>query len=642
MPVKYVPYIPEPVKGQAVLQNFRRILKYRGADETADILQRGMPLYEMEHLETVGSNANGNLVIRGECISACAYLKDRGIKVDLVYIDPPFTSGADYAKKIYIRRNPKVREAIEKAEQEIPSEELRNFEEKMYGDVWSKEKYLNWMWENLVAIKSIMSETASIYVHLDWHIGHYVKILLDEIFGEDNFKNEVVWGYRTQGVGKEMWARKHDTIYYYTRSDIYTFNPEKEDEKYEKPFIGTKEIAPNMSKIDDKAIAEICKCLTEKKPLKDKYKEQLFNTYWANVFVRDVWDCDITKPLISGSSEYLDYRTQKPEALLDRIIKASSNENMIVADFFGGSGVTAAVAGKLGRRFIHADVGINSIQTARDRLVANGAEFSVLDVKDGVQLFRNPVQTMDKLWSLIPGLMADAELSTFWKGSMSDSKLGKVPVYVPDLKGSSKMIDIPFVNRLIHQELPELEYNVKKVVVYYIDMQDEAEIQKFIAEDKSTLIKIEFRDLKKLLDDVVIGDYAEFEAKAESKNLFETHCVEITRFASDRVSQKIADFNQKGFFNATDKKPYTPIEISEDGLEMIEFLSLDCTAAEGAWHSDSEIKIDTKGYVIKDGVKTKEFWDGKIYAKKKPLRLKIRNICGDETVWEIETGKAVG
>lgn len=110
--------------------------------------------------------------------------------------------------------------------------------------------------------------------------------------------------------------------------------------------------------------------------------------------LQDVWT-DIA-PVQGGSIENANYTTQKPEALLERIIKTSSDENMVVADFFGGSGVTAAAAHKLGRRFIHCDIGLNSIQTARDRLVADSAEFGVLEIKDGVQLYRNPVQTMDK------------------------------------------------------------------------------------------------------------------------------------------------------------------------------------------------------------------------------------------------------
>ena len=225
MAIKYIPFFPEPIEGQAILDNFKRTLRYKGADGVQEKLRRGMPLYEMEKQESVGDNKDGNLVIRGECISACAYLREQGIKVDLVYIDPPFASGADYAKKVYIRRNPKVAEAIAKAEEELDVDDLKVFEEKMYGDVWDKEKYLNWMFENLMAIKSVMSETASIYVHLDWHIGHYVKILMDEIFGEDNFKNEIVWGYRIQGVGKEFWARKHDNLYFYTKNPEYIFFP---------------------------------------------------------------------------------------------------------------------------------------------------------------------------------------------------------------------------------------------------------------------------------------------------------------------------------------------------------------------------------------------------------------------------------
>ena len=109
----------------------------------------------------------------------------------------------------------------------------------------------------------------------------------------------------------------------------------------------------------------------------------------------------------------------------------------------------------------------------------------------------------------------------------------------------------------------------------------------------------------------------------------------IDTFVSDRVLQKITDFNNKARMNASAKKPFKPIEISEDGLELIEFLSLDCTAADGEWHSDSEIKIDKNGFVIRNGEKTKKFWSGTIRSEKKPLRLKIRNICGDETVWAV-------
>ena len=662
MPIKYVPFIPEPIEGQAILGNFNRILKYKGADDVSMTIQRGMPLYEMEKQETVGENADGNMVIRGECVSACAYLKEQGIQVDLVYIDPPFASGADYAKKVYIRRNPKVAEAIAQAEQELDIDELKAFEEKMYGDVWDKEKYLSWMYENLMAIKSVMSETASIYVHLDYHIGHYVKVLMDEVFGEDNFRNEIIWKRATAHSDAEFYGNNFDCIYFYTKSAYsYTFNPvyTAYDEEYAARF---RRVDPDGRRWDDrdltakglqgggytyeyKGFTSLWRCPVETMKRLDQegrlyftknggIRRKLYLDELPGMPAQSMW-LDIN-PVNSQAVERSDYATQKPEALLERIIKASSDENMIVADFFGGSGVTAAVANKLGRRFIHCDIGLNSIQTTRDRLKADDAEFDVLEIKDGVQLYRNPVQTMDKIKSLIPGLRNEDSLDSFWEGAISDSKLGTVPVYVPNLMDSaSKLLDVVLMNRIIHQAIPDLEPSLKKVIVYYIDITSEEEIRKFIAEDDSTTVEIELRDLKTILDDVVIGDYAEFHAEEVRDDLFGGWVVSVDKFVSDRVLQKIFEFNEKARLNATAKKPFKPIEISEDGLELIEYLSLDCTAAEGKWHSDSEIKIDKNGFVIRNGEKTKDFWDGTIRSEKKSLRLKIRNICGDESIWNL-------
>ena len=345
-----------------------------------------------------------------------------------------------------------------------------------------------------------------------------------------------------------------------------------------------------------------------------------------------VWHISTVNPI---SPENINYSTQKPEALLERIIKASSNENMLVADFFGGSGVTSAVANKLGRRFIHCDIGLNSIQTTRDRLVADKAEFDVLEIKDGVQLYRNPVQTMDKIKALIPGLKNEDSLDSFWEGAISDSKLGTVPVYVPNLMDStSELLDKVIMNRIIHQAIPELESNIKKVIVYYIDITSEEEIMQFIKDDKSTLVEIELRDLKQILDDVVIGDYAEFYVEENTEDLLGGYNVVIDKFLSDRVLSKIREFNEKAFINSG-KKAYKPIEVSDDGLELIEYLSVDCSSNDGEWKSDNEVKIDKNGFVIINGNKTKEFWNGKIHCTQKPLRLKIRNICGDETIWRV-------
>ena len=263
----------------------------------------------------------------------------------------------------------------------------------------------------------------------------------------------------------------------------------------------------------------------------------------------------------------------------------------------------------------------------------------MLEIKDGVQLYRNPVQTMDKIKSLIPGLKNEDSLDSFWEGAITDSKLGTIPVYVPNLENSTvKLLDVVQMNRIIHQAIPELDSNIKKVIVYYIDITSEEEILKFIKEDDSTTVEIELRDLKSILDDVVIGDYAEFTCKQDELSMLQEYVVSIDKFVSDRVNGKIIEFNQKALANLSEKKPYNPITISDGGLELIEYISLDCTNNTGEWHSDSEIKIDKLGYVILNGTKTKEFWDGTIRSDNKPLRIKIRNICGDETVWEIKNG----
>lgn len=683
MPIKYIPYTPKPIEGQALLDNFTRTLRYKGNYDIKGKLVRGMPLYEMQTLETVGEaeKAKQNLVIRGECVSACAYLKEKGIFVDLVYIDPPFASGADYSKTVYIRQNPKVAKVLKQAEEELEIEDLKSFEEKMYGDVWNKEKYLNWMYENLCAIKSVMSETASIYVHLDYHIGHYVKILMDEIFGEDNFRNEIIWRRRSGALNNyKSFGQQTDTIFFYSKNDEYCFNLQKTKDSpeaseyikerfiyddgdgrlysrdpvtnpsatatptlvynykgYEPPVKGWAFARKTMEEWDKAGklyFPEDKSQRIRRKTFLDEYEGQPIQNLWTDIYV-----------INSQAEESVNYSTQKPEALLERIIKASSDENMLVADFFGGSGVTAAVANKLNRRFIHCDVGINSIQTVRDRLIAQketpnhvrgDVDFSVLEIKDGVSLFRNPVQTMEKLKSLVPGLGKMEGLSDFWAGCIESIKDGTVPVYLPDLKNSEcKILDKPFMSRILHEHLGNLPFTPTRVIIYYVDVADISEIEEFVKADKSTLVKIEFRDLKQLLDDIVIEDTADFEVSEVQEELIPEYKLTIKSFMSDRVMRHINAYNQKCELNTKGKK-FKPIVISEEGLELIEWLSVDCTATEGEWHSDSEIKIDKLGFVIKNGIKTKEFWDGTIKSETKPMRLKIRNICGDDSVWKVE------
>lgn len=253
--------------------------------------------------------------------------------IDLIYIDPPYDSKADYRTKITlpgfdIEQRPNVLEQF------------------AYSDTWKDGtvSYLKMMYPRLYLMKELLSDKGSIYVHLDWHVGHYVKVLMDEIFGKNNLVNEIIWCYKSGGVGEQGYAKKHDTILMYKKNNEFIFNTPKE-KSYMMPWSG-------------------------KNPAQTYYKDER-GTYTI-VNVKDYWtDIGI---LATSSFERVGYATQKPEALLERIIEASSNENSIVADFFGGSGTTATVAEKLGRRWITSDFGKPANMIMRKRLIDNEAK----------------------------------------------------------------------------------------------------------------------------------------------------------------------------------------------------------------------------------------------------------------------------
>jgi len=248
-------------------------------------------------------------------------------KIDLIYIDPPFATGADFSVKMTLGDTEWTKE---------PSA----IEDKAYRDTWGQglDSYLQMMYERLVIMRELLSETGSIYIHIDYRVDSYLRLMMDEIFGNKNLMNEIAYGYRIQGINKRTWAKKHDTILYYSKNHEHmVFNPQIERVYYEKPFFNPK--------VDEQG------------------------RYYNDVYIRDIWDHDNTKPIISGSSEYVGYRTQKSKGLLERIIKASSNRGDLVADFFCGSGTTGAVAEKLGRRWIMADLGRYAIHTTRKRLL---------------------------------------------------------------------------------------------------------------------------------------------------------------------------------------------------------------------------------------------------------------------------------
>lgn len=262
-------------------------------------------------------------------------------KVDLVYIDPPFDSKADYRTKIHlpgtdISQKPTV------------------IEQFAYSDTWKDgtASYLRMICPRLILLQELLADTGSIYVHLDWHVGHYVKILMDEIFGKENFRNEIVWYYNNKMSGAVVshdFVCEHDTLFFYCKTKQNHFNEIREDRDI--PVKQSKRV-----KIDGKNMRA-----------RDADGNMIYEISFDKK-VKDVW----TIPYIASTSkERVDYTTQKPEALLERIIKASSNEGDLVLDVFAGSGTTAAVAERLGRRWISVDIGKPSALIQRKRFIDN-------------------------------------------------------------------------------------------------------------------------------------------------------------------------------------------------------------------------------------------------------------------------------
>jgi len=256
-------------------------------------------------------------------------------KINLIFIDPPFFTGADFTIRTKLGD-----ERIEK--------EPSIIEERAYKDTWSGgiASYLKYMYERLVLMRELLAENGSIYVHLDWHVGHYVKVMMDEIFGYENCRNEIVWCYTGPGHISTDFARKHDIIFRYTKTDNFIFNQIFAQYKSGIHVSKTGEILAYKGTIKESKAKE----LEERgKPVED---------WWDDIYTVD-----------RVRSEILNFDTQKPEALLKRIILASSNPGDIVADFFPGSGTTLAVAEKLGRRWIGSDLSKFAIQVTRKRLL---------------------------------------------------------------------------------------------------------------------------------------------------------------------------------------------------------------------------------------------------------------------------------
>jgi len=307
-------------------------------------------------------------------------------KINLIYIDPPFFTGVDFTIRTKLGD-----ERIEK--------EPSIIEERAYKDTWSGgiASYLRYMYERLVLMRELLAENGSIYVHLDWHVGHYVKVMMDEIFGYENFRNEIVWCYRTMQTVKSGWARKHDIILLYTKGCKYIFNLKDVLEPYPEDYHRRFKYVDEQGKrfmIRGKGgpfgVGQGDINIEDER----KYPEYTYRQYVQKGSIpKDWWEIDM---LNSNSKERVAFDTQKPETLLKRIIFASSNPGDIVADFFCGSGTTLAAAEKLGRRWIGADLSKFAIQVTRKRLLDI---HNSKDLQNEGNKYSNPARPFE-LWNI--------------------------------------------------------------------------------------------------------------------------------------------------------------------------------------------------------------------------------------------------
>lgn len=338
--------------------------------------------FPAQEKERHGDEVNGwmNRIYWGDNLQVMSHLlKEFRGKINLIYIDPPFDSKADYKKKIELRGK-KV------------ENDHSNFEDKQYTDIWTNDEYLQFMYERLILMRELLSDNGSIYLHCDWHKSHLLRCLLDEVFGTENFRNEIIWKYTGSRAPVDDFPRKHDNIFRYTKTKDCVFNVQFEN--YEQGTID------RFNMIEEGT----------GKRYKITYRDgRKYKTYMGEGKpMEDLWELPI---IMKNALQNTDYPTQKPEALLERIIKASSNPGDIVFDCFMGSGTTQAVAMKLGRRFIGADINLGAIQTTTKRLIHIAKEigerltdpenvkytgFTVYNVNN-YDIFRNPVEARDLL-----------------------------------------------------------------------------------------------------------------------------------------------------------------------------------------------------------------------------------------------------
>lgn len=412
---------------------------------------RSTVYYPAQLRESYGSPIEGgerdgwmNKLFWGDNLQVMSHLlRDFRGQVDLIYIDPPFDSKADYKKKISLRGKSVTNDSS-------------SFEEKQYGDIWTNDEYLQFMYERLILCRELLADTGSIYLHCDWHKGAHLKLLMDEVFGPGNFQNEIIWRYSGWNRRNNTYFnRRHDTIYYYSKTASPYFDPFRLTWESGEAYAKARK---QKIHIDEESGREYV--------LSDagggtRVRRFLDEAMQDGRHIDDVWILD---KLNNSAREGTGYPTQKPEDLIARIVYSSSPAGGLVFDCFAGSGTTQAVAMKLGRRFIGADINLGAIQTTTKRLVGVAEDlrseeepeslldpdveesrrytgFAVYNVNN-YDFFRNPIEAKSLL-------MQALEVQPFPQANVFDGEL------------DGRMVKIMPVNRIATKaDLGELLANL--------------------------------------------------------------------------------------------------------------------------------------------------------------------------------------
>ena len=617
----------EPVKGYPMLN-------WKGKRPFASTQFYPAQLKEV-HGEDV--QAWKNKIYWGDNLQVMSHLlkKFRG-KVDLIYIDPPFDSKADYKKVIQLKG-------------ENAANDRTAFEEKQYTDIWANDEYLQFMFERLVILRELMSDNASIYVHCDYRKSHYLKLMLDEVFGINSFVNEIVW-LRTNAhnMKSKGYVRSNDHILFYTKGKDFTFNdqytgyseaqlsrykPDKDGRlftgqdltfsgvNHERQFEwrGTKPASNRSwgySKDDLERLWGEGRILAKKDgtPRLDGNKIYLDETKGSALTCN--WN-DISR-IGNTSGERLDYPTQKPEELVERIIRVSSNPGDLIFDCFMGSGTTQAVAMKLGRRFIGADINLGAIQTTAKRLITATNDinqelpdpdavkytgFEVYNVNN-YDVFRNPVEAKDLLLDALE--IQKLEMNSVYDGEKDGRMVKIMPVNrIATRADLTELINGFDYKAFERRKLEKPNQPVEKILI--VCMGHEPDLQAHLQKEVSFKLDVEIVDILRDKSNL------EFKRDSEAQVAIKGDSLVIEKFYPMNLLQKLS--MQK--------------ESVSDWKELVESVMID-------WNYDGAILQPS----IVDIPGKTEFVIGsyKIPADSGTIRVKITDLLSESLEVELANG----